>query len=263
MHKFGGAAFGKPTMSVYCYYLDGLLIDTAQRHCEAEVKHTFAHQPIEQIALTHWHEDHSGNAQTLQELSNAPIYAHPITEQKIRNGFDILPYEKYFFGKIRPVLGEIRPMPALLETSHYQLTPIFTPGHSADHYVLLEKKRGWLFSGDLFVGVKIKVFRKAENIHQQIASIQRVLQEDFEIVFCGHSPQLQNGRALFKAKLQYFEDFVGNVLALHQKGHSVKEIMQHLTLKEAWWLRLFTFNDVSVEYLVTSAIEHQEKAHVN
>ncbi|MFN8358099.1 MAG: MBL fold metallo-hydrolase [Spirosomataceae bacterium] len=257
MHEFGGAPIGKPAMTVYSYYLDGLLIDTAQRHCEEAVKNTLTKRQIEQIALTHWHEDHSGNAQLLQQLTNAPIYAHELTKQKLRTGFPILPYEYYFFGKIRPVTGVILPMPESIETSRHRLVPIFTPGHSEDHYVFIERNKGWLFAGDLFVGVKIKVFRKSENIHQQIASIRQLLKEDFEVIFCGHSPQLSNGKALFQAKLNYFEELVGKVLALHQQGFSEREIRQQLLIREAWGLRLFTFNDVGATYLIRSAIEHQ------
>lgn len=52
MYEFGYAPIGKPVMTVYCYFVDGLLIDTAQANAERKVQATFAKKDIHQIALT-------------------------------------------------------------------------------------------------------------------------------------------------------------------------------------------------------------------
>ena len=254
LHQFGWAPVGKPAMTVFCFYLDGLLIDTAQAHCERKVLGALRGKPLHQIALTHWHEDHTGNVAALQKAYHPEVFAAPYTIDLVTRGFDVLPYEQYFFGKIKPANTPLTPLPALIQTEHYALLPIFTPGHSTDHHVFLERQQGWLFAGDLFVGVKIKFFRKGENIYQQIASLKTVLHHDFEVVFCGHNPQLRGGKQAMAAKLQYFEDLVGEVSRLRQRGMSLANIMSAIGKREQYLLRWLTFGDVSVKYLIASAV---------
>ena len=253
--QFGYSPIGKPLMSVNCYYLDGLLIDSAQSNCEKKVLETFREKPIEKIILTHWHEDHSGNAAVLAKQHNVPILAHKITQEKLRNGFKIHLYEKYLFGKTKTFDGQLLDNQQVIKTENFELTPIFTPGHSADHTVFLEKNHGWLFSGDLWVGIKIKVFRRDEKFWQQVDSFKKVLNYDFEVLFCGHNPRLKNGKELLQQKLQYFEDFGGKVLDFHKKGLTNKQIIKALGRKDSLLMKtLFSF-DVSLEFMVDAAID--------
>ena len=116
MYEFGYAPlFLKPLFTVFCYFIDGLLIDTAQRNCEKLVLKNLPINEINQIALTHWHEDHTGNCAVLQEkihantyvnthanTHNGCTYAHAYTQEKVKNSFPVLPYEAFLFGKIKP-----------------------------------------------------------------------------------------------------------------------------------------------------------------
>ena len=100
-------------VSVWCYWVDGLLIDTAQRHRQRDVLDTFAHQRIDQIALTHFHEDHSGNATALRRQHQCPVLAGKLTTERIASGFSLLPYERFWFGSIDPCPGAL-PLPAIV-----------------------------------------------------------------------------------------------------------------------------------------------------
>jgi glyoxylase-like metal-dependent hydrolase (beta-lactamase superfamily II) len=117
----------------------------------------------------------------------------------------------------------------------------------------IEKNQGWLFAGDLWVGIKIKFFRQGEDFWQQVAGMKEVLNYDFDVIFCGHYPQLKNGKALMQQKLQYFEDFGGMVQELSRKGLNISEIIQKMNLKEATLARILTQNDVSIKYMIESA----------
>jgi glyoxylase-like metal-dependent hydrolase (beta-lactamase superfamily II) len=80
--------------------------------------------------------------------------------------------------------------------------------------VFLEKKQGWLFSGDLYLGERIKFFRADERFAEQIASLIKVLTLDFDTLFCAHNPCLKSGKQKIKNKLQFLEDLyitMGNV----------------------------------------------------
>lgn len=259
MYRFGYSPVRKPILSVYCYLIDDLLIDTAQRNCERKVLQTFEEKQINKILLTHWHEDHSGNTQTLAITHNAKIYAPTPCVHKLKNGFRVLPYEHFLFGKIRPVTREIHSLPPEIITKHYKLTPIFTPGHSEDHTAYLETDKGWLFSGDLFVGVEIKIFRKGEKFWPQVDSLKTVLTYDFDVIFCGHHPRLKNGKEWMQRKLQYFEDFGGNVQKFYKQGNTAKEIIALMKLKESKLIKTLTSNDVSLYYMVEAACEPRQE----
>lgn len=253
MYRFGYSPFGKPLLSVYCYRVDDLLIDTAQRNCEHKVLSTFQDHQINKVVLTHWHEDHAGNAETLANFHNAEIYAPQQCIDQLVNGFKILPYERFLFGSIRPITKEIHSVEEQIISQNYVLDPIFTPGHSKDHTAYLEKSEGWLFAGDLFVGVEIKVFRKGEQFWQQVESFKRVLEYDFEVIFCGHHPRLKGGKRWMQRKLQYFEDFGGKVQELYFQGNSTPEIIKIMNLSENLLTKILTSNDVSLFYMVEAA----------
>jgi glyoxylase-like metal-dependent hydrolase (beta-lactamase superfamily II) len=254
LFRFGYAPIGKPWFNVYCFILDNVLIDTAQAHCQEKVSATFQHKNIEKILLTHFHEDHSGNVTSLAHEHQAEVFAHPFTQEKVKQGFDLYLYEKVLFGQIKPYTKQIHDFPVIIETPHHKLLPIYTPGHADDHTVFLEPDKGWLFSGDLFVGIKIRIFRKGEKFWQQVASFKKVLQYDFDVLFCGHHPRLKDGKQQLQTKLQYFEDFGGNVRNLHQKGLPVKEIIKAMHLRENHLVRILVSNDVSVRYMVEAAL---------
>jgi len=259
VYKFGYAPIAKPLMTVCCFYVDKLLIDTAQYNARKKVLKTFQDKKIDQIALTHWHEDHTGNAAGLYLQHKPTIFAHPFTAQKLHTGFSVLPYEQYMFGKIKPYAVPTKPFPEKITTDKFEFVPIHTPGHSEDHTIFLEPRKGWLFAGDLFVSKKIKYFRRGEDLGEQIESIKKILQYDFEVIFCGHFPQFKNGKQLFQQKLQYFEDFYGKVKHYYQKGLDSKAIMKAMHLKEVYWLKYATFCDVSVEMMVQSVIDREKR----
>ena len=254
MYRFGYSPIGKPWLSVYCYLIDNVLIDTAQSNCQKKVLETFQNKSIEKILLTHWHEDHSGNTAKLAKQHNAQVFAHSFTKEKLHKGFDILPYEKFLFGKTEPFKGQIADFQGIIETLNHKLIPIFTPGHADDHTVFLEKEQGWLFSGDLYVGVKIRIFRKDELFWPQVESFKKVLIYDFDVLFCGHHPRLKDGKLMLTQKLQYFEDFGGKAIHFYQQGLSVKEIMKAMRLRENSLLKLLLSNDVSIAYMIEAAI---------
>lgn len=262
-HQFGFSRLPWPRpIPVWTYYVDGLLIDTGSRHTQRNVLQTYATYPIGQIALTHFHEDHAANAAALARTHNCPVRCGPLTAQLIKQPYHLLPYEHYWFGPIEPcsaavgveVLGTF---PEAFETEHHRFVPIATLGHSDDHHVLLEPDEGWLFSGDFYVG-NLRVFRRGENIYQQIEAAKQLLSLDFDTLFCGHKPVLKGGKAAIQRKIDHLQRIVDCSLDGQRKGWSEAKILTQLGLREDWFMRFFTSNDVAVTYLVRSALRDRE-----
>lgn len=159
--ELGWSLWGPPLMTCYCYYLDGLLIDTGQMRMQTAVASFVAEHKVVQVVLTHYHEDHSGNAAYLKSTNGALVLGHPLTARKMVHFLKIKPYQHYIWGKARPL--NVEPLGDEIITEHYRLLPLFTPGHSKDHTVYLEPEQGWLFSGDLYLGDRIKYFRSDER----------------------------------------------------------------------------------------------------
>ena len=242
---------------VWCYKLGNTLIDTAQCHCQADVLATFADATLDQIILTHFHEDHSGNAAALARQHNCPVLTGNLTAQRIATSFKLLPYERFWFGAIDACSSAsgvvMKPLPDEITAGDYRLKPIFTPGHSDDHHVFLEPREGWLFAGDFYVG-NLKIFRRGENIYQTIASTRAVLQHDFDTVFCGHNPVLATGKAAVERKLHYLETIVERVQTGAQRGLRGQALVRAAGLREQWSVKFFTRNDVGADVLVNSVL---------
>jgi len=252
-YKFGFGPLGPPLMSVFLYYLDGLVIDTAQSHMEKHVIGALKEKKTEKILLTHHHEDHSGNAAAISKYYNVKVYGHGITADKMEKPFKIRSYQIYTWGKSEPV--SVSPLPDLIETGKYRLRPVYTPGHSRDHTVYLEENHGWLFSGDLYLGDRIKYFRSDEKFKDQIDSIKMILSYDFDALFCAHNPVQINGKKRLAKKLSFLENIYGKVQDLCKKGYPEKAIVKSFGSEKARFVRFVTLGNVSFAHMVRSAME--------
>ncbi len=250
--EVGYAPIGSPLMNVIFYLVDDILIDTGQSHMGDNILSLIDGRKISRILLTHHHEDHSGNASLISKRKNVPVFGHPETAKKLSTGFKIMPYQLLLWGKASPV--DVLALPEIIEGERIKLIPVHTPGHSKDLTVYLERDRGWLFSGDLYLGSRIKFFRADENIHETISSLKKVMNLDFDKLFCGHNPRLEEGKKYLREKHDYLENLSGEIRKLGEKGCSVKEIMKALSRKEDIFVYLLTFGNASFANLVRSAL---------
>ncbi len=254
--ELGYGPIGRPFMTVFFYLMDGILIDTGQSNMRKDFVELVRDRRIDRVLLTHHHEDHSGNVLPIQKIKNVPVYGHPLTAEKLKKGFRIMPYQIYTWGKADKV--EIEHLPPQIETERFSFITIHTPGHSKDHTVFLEKERGWLFSGDLFLGPRIKYFRADEKLKDSIESLRKVLQYDFETLFCSLNPQPRNGKQMLQRKLENLEDLYGKVEKLVHEGYDEKSIIKIMG-EEIKLIKYITFGNVSRAHMIGAAIRDIRK----
>lgn len=258
-YELGWSLIGPPLMTVYCYVLGDVMVDTAQSHMQKEALEIACKHKIKHVYLTHYHEDHSGNANAIRQTLNTNVFGHEMTIEKMNAPFKILPYQKYIWGKAAPV--NIKQVPDKIETILGEMIPVHTPGHSKDHNSYLLKSKGILFSGDLYLGDKIKYFRSDENIGEQIDSLKKILFLDFDVLLCNHSPKRKKGKQHIQRKLDYLQNLYGNIISLWEKGIPEKQIFILLNLKEDYFTKLICFGDVSLFNGVKSAIRHYKSTN--
>lgn len=254
--QLGFGPVGKPFMSVYVYFLDGVIIDTGQSNMRKQVIELFQSKQPSRIILTHYHEDHSGNAFILGQYHQIEIIGHELTAQKMTAKRKILPYQHYIWGKSQDAV--VKSLETDVESENYTLRAIHTPGHSKDHTVFLEINNGWLFSGDLYLGDRIKFFRSDEKIYDQIDSLKKMRDFDFDVLFCSHNPCLKNGKSNLAQKLQFLEDIAGQVQQLKAKGLSEKKIIRSMDPNKDKWVKLMTTGNVSFANMIRSAFRDRE-----
>lgn len=223
-YEVGYGYVGKPFMTTIFYSIGNILVDTGLSHMRKEALEIVRNKKIDAVLLTHHHEDHSGNVAVIMKEKQVPAYGHPKTIEKMRDGFNILMYQHLMWGEAER--ANISPFPSVINTGEFTLIPIHAPGHSKDHTIFLEKNRGWLFSGDLYLGSKIKYFRADENLSDTLNSLREVLKLDFDSLFCAHNPREHDGRSALQMKLEYLENFCDEVARLLNGGLSEKEVIK-------------------------------------
>ena len=76
-----------------------------------------------------------------------------------------------------------------------------TPGHSPDHVCFYDRSRGFLFTGDLFLGERQRYLRDDEDLEQIIGSLRAATSLPLQRVFCAHRGPLRDGPAALRRRL--------------------------------------------------------------
>ncbi len=256
-YKFGYSPFGKPKLNVHLYYIDGLLIDTGQSRASKEVLRHVGELDVREIFITHHHEDHSGNLNRLQAYFNCSAYASETCCELMKKPPRISFVQNIFWGN-RPPSHQLIPCAESISTDKYTFQIIPIPGHAVDMVALYEPNKKWLFSADLYVHHYINYFIKNESVIQQIHSIRKILELDFEVMFCAHSPQLTGGKKLLEKKLVFFENFYAQVSELYEKNYTAQQIFKQLNFKENRSIKFFSQGHLSKMNMVEAVIRDNQ-----
>ncbi|MBO0961363.1 MBL fold metallo-hydrolase [Neobacillus sp. MM2021_6] len=252
----GTVALQGVRLNVHCFVVDGVLIDTGAKSLEKDFKPFFNQQDIDQVVITHFHEDHTGCAAFLQKELHLPIYMSDIMIEYCENRADYPMYRKIFWGKRSPF--QATAIGKTFLSHHATWDVIETPGHAIDHLAFLNRETGQLFTGDLYCQEKTKVVLREEDIPTIIQSLKKVLTYNFEEVFCCHAGYLEDGRAALQRKLDYLLDLQGKIIKFHQDGLSPSQIKNTLFPKK-YPIVFFSKGEWDSVHIINSIIQEHMK----
>ncbi|WP_261132223.1 MBL fold metallo-hydrolase [Bacillus sp. Marseille-Q3570] len=225
------ATAGQMYLNYYLYYVDGLLIDTGPSSCQEEILPFLKSKKINKVALTHFHEDHTGNANWVETELGVELFIHPMSIDLCKRDGIYPDYRHSFWGPRKAFHAS--PIRTSVQSENLAWEAIHTPGHSRDHLSFFNHETGILFSGDLFVTPKPKVCMWQESVPTLMDSIRTVLSYDVKEMFCAHAGYVPNGKDMLQMKLDYLIETNEKITGLHQKGFSIEEINQQLYPKES------------------------------
>lgn len=212
--------------SVAAYLVDGLLIDSGPAHTAQELADYLKDKSVKIVVNTHYHEDHIAANAILQERYGVGFLAHPLAISKISQRPELYPYQEQVWGY--PVPSRPEPIGDNITTENLRFDVIPTPGHSDDHICLMEKDKGWLFSGDLFHSTHPVVARLEENQWQVIESLKKIKGVKPRLLFTSAGFVISEPDANLEQAIQYLEDLGQKVKGLVSKGLSPVRIRQQL-----------------------------------
>ncbi len=256
--KFGQKPIGRPNMFVHIYFVDGLLIDTGQSKTRRKILSETSKLDIDQIFVTHHHEDHSGNIRELKNQHQCDVFASSSCCEIMKAPPPLSLVQKITWGD-RPSQQNLIPKVDAIATNKFNFQIIPIPGHASDMVALYEPNRQWLFSADLYLSTRIDYMLKNESIADQIASTQKILNLDFKEMFCSHKPQMTDGREQLTKKLNFLQSFSHDVSTLYEKGNSTDEIFKSLKLKENRLVKTLSNGALSKLNMVNSVIRDVER----
>ena len=256
--QMGVSYFGPPPVQVHSFFIDGLLIDTGPPKLTKEVVAWLKEKPLEQVFITHHHEDHSGNVNPIASQFKVPIHGSKACSRLVQGQVKTSLPQKIFWGT--PVFtNKVTPYSEnTLSTEHHTFELIPIPGHAEDQMALFEPSQGWLFSADAFVSPVIKYFMKQESMAAQIQSLKKMASLDFDLLLCCHNPVRKAGKSMLQQKIDYLENYYASVVYYYQKGQSPRQILKSIGAKERWFQYFFSGGNMCAINMVKSVIRDEK-----
>ena len=204
---------------VSAYLMRGVLVDTGFPRIGAELMRVAGELRPRGAIVTHWHEDHSGGAPLLAR-AGLPLVMHPEAEAVMREHPQIGLYRRMVWGRPAPLDRVLVPFDIA------PLTLIQTPGHTADHLAVWDAERGIVASGDLFLGVKVRIAHVEEAPRALVASLRTIADLEPRLLLDAHRGPVQNPVPMLRAKIAWMEETIGAIERLATRGLSEEEIQR-------------------------------------
>ncbi|MCF6410047.1 MBL fold metallo-hydrolase [Pseudalkalibacillus salsuginis] len=204
---------------------------------------------LDRIIITHNHEDHVGLVDRIVSKHDIPVYVPENSIHRLKRDKDFFRMRTEFFSQLYREMGcgeagekQVEKLKEALEDHDKKkvqadltqiesdpingLKPIQTPGHSPDHLVFLDEKRGWLFSGDLLIrhmssNALVEPDHEGNRLPtllQQEQSLEKCSSFDIQIAFSGHGVTIENPQNLIEVRLSGIKKKAEKVLNYVNNG---------------------------------------------
>lgn len=213
---------------VSAYLTRDVLVDTGFVRVSGDFARFLNATTIRGVIVTHWHEDHAGNA-SLTAARGVPLAIAPETLAQLAGSAaaSVRFYRRFVWGVAPPVRSAVRPFESA------ELRMIHAPGHSADHHVVWDEQRSTLFSGDLFLGVKVRATFPDEEPRQLVATIRRAAALRPERMFDAHRGLVRDPTNALLAKADWLDEIIANIDQRIDAGWSDQAIRDHVLGRES------------------------------
>jgi len=253
--RLARALLGRGLYYTAAYWVDGLMIDTGCAYTVRELVTALQGNSVERIVNTHSHEDHIGANSAVKRRFGAEILADPLGLPILmapRQRQPLRPYQVIMWGYPEPSQGTA--IGDVVETEKYRFQVIHTPGHSPDHICLYEPDRGWVFTGDAYIGGRDQALRADYDIWGIISSLRDLAELDISLLFTGSGSIREDARAALFEKIHYLEEIGTRVIELHGRGLGYGRIRRKLFGREQP-ISYLTLGNFSGKNLIRSFIE--------
>jgi ribonuclease/clavin/mitogillin len=213
---------------VSAYLVRGVLVDTGFPRAARDFARFLDTNTVRGVIVTHWHEDHAGNA-ALAAARGLPIAISPLTLSQLRSdaAARLRFYRRFVWGVARPVSSPVVPFES------DALRVVHAPGHTADHHVVWDEERATLFSGDLFLGVKVRAMFPEERPRELAATLRAIAALRPERMFDAHRGVVAEPARALVAKADWLEETVARIEAKLDEDWSDAAIRRYVLGRES------------------------------
>jgi endoribonuclease LACTB2 len=250
--RLGRSVLGWAPFTVRAFLSGGILIDAGPPATGRALARFLRGRLPAVVVNTHSHEDHAGGDRALAALGVSAL-AHREALPALARSPRVSALRRLVCGRPRPI--EAGPLPARVEAGGTILETIETPGHASDHVAFFDRERRTLFTGDLFLGERVRVFRRDEDVRRTIESLRRAAALEPIRLFCSHLGLVEDGAGALRRKIAFLEELAMKVGDLHGKGTPAREIRKRLLGREPP-LAYLSSGEFSKLNLILSVIGH-------
>ena len=198
---------------------DGVLIDTGIPACAREFERLLDATAIRGVIITHHHEDHAGNTETVARRG-IPVWVAPRTLPLVSAPAPTGAYRRLTWRAMRPLTSTLTPF------APDSLTPIAAPGHCADHHIVWHAESRTLFSADLFLGVAVRIAHHDEDLWVGLTSLDAAAALEPARMFCAHRGFVPDPGSALKAKAAWTREMIESIAARIGRGETDTQILQ-------------------------------------
>ena len=122
------------------------------------------------------------------------------------------------------------------------------PGHTGDHLVVWDADRRLLVSGDLFLGVRVRVAHESESPRALLGSLRRAAALEPRLLLDAHRGPVTDAAAKLRAKANWLEATLREIESLGARGLSNREIAWRTLGREAvvGWLSGLEYSKIGL-----------------